>query len=94
MKAHIYYDLMSVLAKHLPTGDYLAAENAARPTEAEYGTRSDLRLKRDRLMGSMRMLAEEMEGLVCDVQNLNGVHEEIGQMLGRSDRYPQDDEQP
>lgn len=71
----VYSDLMAVLDKHVPTTDYMNAENACTMNDvrerAKWGedsdTVGDLRRMRDNVMSEMRDLAESIARLADDV---------------------------
>lgn len=93
--AAIHRDLMLVLHKHMPTGAYLRAENEARQSEAEYGTRSDLRDLRDAVMREARTLAESIERLTTEVNDLSARAKAVQRLVaaGESNTDPGDEHQ-
>lgn len=72
----ITQDLYDLLQKHVPTTDYMAAENACTMNDvrerAEWGedsdTVGDLRSVRKNVLDGIRELAEEIQRLARDVE--------------------------
>ena len=68
---HIEQQLLAILNGHVPTVDYLNAENKARKVEKEEGTLTDLRACRDGALDALRDFAGEIARLQREVNDIN-----------------------
>lgn len=68
---HIEQQLLAILNGHVPTTDYLNAENKARKTQAEEGRLTDLRCDRDSVLDAVRDLAGYIAKLQETVNDMN-----------------------
>lgn len=68
---HIEQQLLAILNGHVPTTDYLNAENKARKTQAEEGRLTDLRCDRDSVLDAVRDLAAYIAKLREAVNEIN-----------------------
>ena len=68
---HIEQQLLAILNGHVPTSDYLNAENKARKSEKEEGRLTDLRCDRDSVLDAVRDLAGYIAKLQETVNDMN-----------------------
>ena len=68
---NIEHQLLTILNGHVPTSDYLNAENKARKTQAEEGRLTDLRCDRDSVLDAVRDLAAYIAKLREAVNEIN-----------------------
>ena len=68
---HIEQQLLAILNGHVPTTDYLNAENKARKVENEEGTLTDLRNARDYVLQTVSELADLIGKLQREVNDIN-----------------------
>ena len=68
---NIEHQLLTILNGHVPTTDYLNAENKARKTQAEEGRLTDLRCDRDSVLDAVRDLAGYIAKLQETVNDMN-----------------------
>ena len=68
---HIEQQLLAILNGHVPTTDYLNAENKARKTQAEEGRLTDLRSDRDSVLDAVCDLAGYIAKLQETVNDIN-----------------------
>lgn len=68
---HIEQQLLAILNGHVPTTDYLNAENKARKAEKEEGTLTDLRAARDYVLQTVSELADLIGKLQREVNDIN-----------------------
>lgn len=69
--SHTHKQLLMVLLSSVSNADYLTAENIARKEEADFGTLTDLRQRRDTLLRDLADLAEQIDKLDEEVQGIN-----------------------
>ena len=68
---NIEHQLLTILNGHVPTTDYLNAENKARKTQAEEGRLTDLRCDRDSVLDAVCDLAGYIAKLQETVNDIN-----------------------
>lgn len=69
--SHTHEQLLKVLISCVSNEDYLKAENIARAEEAEFGTLTDLRERRDSLLKDLADIADQIDKLDEEVQGIN-----------------------